>query len=252
MRLIIQQDLVQAFETPARALNGIVRLTPRSHAAHHVIHWRLDIDTDSQVRTGEDAFGNIVHSFSVDGPLARLAIRVEGEVETQDVAGVVTGAAERFPPEFYLRETPATRPDDRLRQLAQDSAGGADSGLEKLHALMDLLHGGKERPAEARELAHQFIACARFLGIPARFASGYVLDGTGGAQHAWAEAHVPGIGWIGFDAAFGICPRDGHVRVACGPDFLAAAPWRCSQQNGLPVAPVAQASVRQAAWQGQS
>lgn len=252
MRLIIQQDYVQEFASPARALNGVLRLTPRSHLAHHVIHWRLDIDTDSQIRTGEDAYGNLVHSFSIDGPLARLAVRVEGEVETQDVAGVVNGAAERFPPEFFLRETPATRPDDRLRQLAREITGGIDNDLARLHALLDHLHGGKDKPAEAQELAHQFIACARFLRVPARFASGYVLAEGGGAQHAWAEAHVPGMGWIGFDAAFGICPRDGHVRVACGPDFLAAAPWRCSQQNGQAISPVVKAVVRQAAWQGQS
>jgi transglutaminase-like putative cysteine protease len=56
------------------------------------------------------------------------------------------------------------------------------------------------------------------------------LCGAGAEQesggHAWAEAHVPGLGWVGFDVANCVCPTDAYVRIAIGLDALGAAPVR--------------------------
>jgi transglutaminase-like putative cysteine protease len=74
---------------------------------------------------------------------------------------------------------------------------------------------------------HIFLACAREAGVPARYVSGYLmLDDTTqqSAMHAWAEAHVQGLGWVGFDVSNGICPDDRYVRVATGVDYSDAAP----------------------------
>jgi transglutaminase-like putative cysteine protease len=45
-----------------------------------------------------------------------------------------------------------------------------------------------------------------------------------GASHAWAEAHVDGLGWVGFDAANDNCPDDRYVRTAMGLDYRDAMP----------------------------
>ena len=62
------------------------------------------------------------------------------------------------------------------------------------------------------------LVCARTAGIPARFVSGHFLRSDGmvnqEAGHAWAEAHIADLGWVGFDAANCICTTDAHVRVA--------------------------------------
>ena len=52
------------------------------------------------------------------------------------------------------------------------------------------------------------------------------------AGHAWAEAHVPVLGWVGFDPANRICTTDAHVRVAIGLDYLGAAPVRGTRYGG--------------------
>ena len=52
------------------------------------------------------------------------------------------------------------------------------------------------------------------------------------AAHAWAEAWVEGLGWLGFDAANGVCPTEAYVRVAIGLDYLGAAPVRGSRYGG--------------------
>jgi transglutaminase-like putative cysteine protease len=75
--------------------------------------------------------------------------------------------------------------------------------------------------------AHVFIGAARTLEVPARYVSGYLMMNDRieqEATHAWAEAHVEGLGWVGFDVANGISPDARYVRVATGRDYGEAAP----------------------------
>jgi transglutaminase-like putative cysteine protease len=75
--------------------------------------------------------------------------------------------------------------------------------------------------------AHSFCAAARLMGLPARYVSGYLLMDDRAQQdatHGWAEAHIDGLGWVGFDVSNGICPDERYVRVATGLDYREAAP----------------------------
>jgi len=75
--------------------------------------------------------------------------------------------------------------------------------------------------------AHIFIACARHMGLPARYVSGYLLmDGQTDqtAMHAWAEAYIADLGWVGFDVSNAISPDARYVRVATGLDYSDASP----------------------------
>jgi transglutaminase-like putative cysteine protease len=86
------------------------------------------------------------------------------------------------------------------------------------------------RAGVCQDFAHLFIAVARVMGVPARYVSGYIhFAGDGGvttASHAWAEAWVPGKGWIGYDATRPIRTSENHVRLAVGRDYTDAAPTR--------------------------
>ena len=85
--------------------------------------------------------------------------------------------------------------------------------------------------------AHIFVAAARSLGYPARYVSGYLLmddANTEEASHAWAEAHVDGLGWVGFDISNGISPDTRYVRVATGLDYAQAAPVTGTRQATIP------------------
>lgn len=67
----------------------------------------------------------------------------------------------------------------------------------------------------------------RLAGIPARYVSGYLMMNDRieqEATHAWAEAHIEGLGWVGFDISNGISPDPRYVRVATGRDYRDAAP----------------------------
>ena len=96
--------------------------------------------------------------------------------------------------------------------------------------------------------------------MPARFVAGHFLRSDGmvnqQAGHAWAEAFVPDLGWVGFDPANGICTTDAHARVAIGLDYLGAAPVRGTRYGGgtetLTVAVKVDQAGRPGQWQSQS
>src|SRR5262249_713246 len=161
------------------------------------------------------------------GPLSELSIRVAGEVETQDTAGVISGTMERFPPSLFLRETALTAPDAALAAFAEETAAKTKGDpLPTLHALtariydqfafdpdpthpaMPAAESFSLKGGVCQDYAQIFVAAARHLEIPARYVSGYFLriDGITAqeAGHAWAEAYLPKLGWVAFDPANGI------------------------------------------------
>jgi len=254
MLIRVRHETIHRYEAPAKSAMQRLLVTPRNHDGQHVRQWRIDVDNDCALTSGEDAFGNIEHRFFVEGPLQTLTTLVEGEVETFDQAGVVSGAVERVPLGLFLRETPLTRPDAALAEFARDVAARELTTLARLHALMAALRDGlalEKSPAYAatnaseafakrrgggEDFAHVFIACARTLGIPARYVSGYLRQDDGEtaqvASHAWAEAHVEGLGWVGFDAVNALCPNESYVRVAVALDQLGASPVRGARIGG--------------------
>ena len=107
-----------------------------------------------------------------------------------------------------------------------------------------------------QDLSHIFIASARSLGVPARYVGGYFFRNDGitdqDAGHAWAEAFVPDLGWVAFDAANGISATDAHVRVAVGLDYLGAAPVRGMRYGGSGETLTVNVHVEKAARQAQN
>jgi transglutaminase-like putative cysteine protease len=275
MRIAIFHDTTYRYATPARSVIQTLRMTPRNHEAQYVVSWRIIASADCKLDRHEDAFGNITHSFTADGPIDELIVHAEGQVEIENSHGLVQGAIERFPPGLFLRETSLTEADDAIAAAAR--AVEADAGpdvLSVLHALVSHLHGGMAfdshptsvvttaREAFAlkrgvcQDFTHIFIAAARHLGIPARYISGYFCRADGvteqDAGHAWAEALVPDLGWVAFDPTNGISTTDQHLRVAVGLDYLSAAPIRGAQTGGSGEALSVRVLVDQAMRQMQS
>ncbi len=251
MRVAVHYRTRYSYSAPVRSIVQLLRLTPGNHAGQHVLDWRINPSQDGILHPFTDAFGNHAHAFYCDGPVDDLVLEVTGLVLTEDVAGVVRGAAEPLPPLFFRRVTPLTTPDARIRELARDSTAGLSDPFERLHALMRGVHRAMTFDASATEVdtgaheamelgrgvcqdfAHVFCAAARELGVPARYVSGHLArDGTQPAKHAWAEAHVDPLGWVGFDASACLSPTPAYVRVATGLDYRDAAPVRGARQGG--------------------
>jgi transglutaminase-like putative cysteine protease len=283
MRICVAHETVYRYDAPCTGVIQTLRLTPRNHAGQYVVNWRIDVSANCRLEPVADAFGNIVHTLSLAGPVSELRLTVDGEVETQDTAGIVRGAVERFPPSLFLRETGLTLSDATVREYAgRFSRPDAAGTLPALHNLLAHVHqdfAAKDGPAPAmapadddaappaadvlragrgtsRDLAHVFIAVTRTLGVPARYVAGYLRhDGGNGviAQggDAWTEAYVPGLGWVGFDPAGGVCATDQHIRVSIGLDCLGAAPVRGFHYGGVREAVAVRLAVTQASRQTQ-
>jgi len=275
MRIRITHLTSYRYATPATSVIQRLRLTPRNHDGQYVARWRIDASADCRLDQHEDAFGNITHAFTAEGPFSELTVTAEGEVETRDTQGIVRGAVERFPPSLYLRESELTSADASIESFAaasREAAGG--NVLKLLHLMLERLHDdmtydtastyGATTAAEAftvkrgvcQDFSHIFIAACRSLAVPARYVGGYYRRDDGvseqDAGHAWAEAFVPELGWVAFDAANGLCATDAHVRVAVGLDYLGAAPLRGTRYGGAGEALSVKVQVEQAAWQTQN
>lgn len=255
MRIRISHHTRYVYDTPARSVLQVLRLTPRDSEGQHVLFWRVEPNMEGLLKPFEDAFGNLCHQFTPDRPVEDFTLTVAGEVATHDAGGVVRGTVERVPDLVFLRETPLTAADCAIRAFATDHGSAVSRDpLSALHALLASLHsevtydtGSTDvatsaaqafalRRGVCQDLTHIFVAGARHLGIPARYVSGYFHRADGvtdqEAGHAWAEAKVPGLGWVGFDPANGIGITEAHVRVAIGLDYLDAAPIRGSRRGG--------------------
>jgi transglutaminase-like putative cysteine protease len=243
MDIRIEHTTTYAFDAPSMHSIQLLRVTPQAFTGQRIGRWMVTGNGRRDLPETEDAFGNLVHTLSMAGPHDGVTVKVSGEVSTSDSAGVVSGLAETMPLAIYLRDTGLTEPNDALRDLAGVAVGDP---LETAHRLMAAVRGAVDYRAGATDIAttaagaletgegvcqdhaHVMIACARVLGIPARYVSGYLASPDGSqvheASHAWAELHVQGLGWVGFDAANLLCPTDSYVRVAHGLDYQGAAP----------------------------
>lgn len=251
MRIAIRHATRYRYDEPVRYSAQSLRLTPCSSAGQDVLRWAVEAPGIDKAATFVDGFGNKVQLITVTEAHQEITIAVDGEVETSDTAGVLQGLKEVAPRALFLRHTELTRPDEAIAALTVDLDG--EDTVQRMHDLMSRIRArvayrvgethSETTAAEAlargagvcQDHAHLFIAAARHLGLPARYVSGYLwaTEGEPGeAQHAWAEAHIENLGWVGFDVSNGICPDAHYVRVACGLDYTYAAPVRGSRRGG--------------------
>lgn len=251
MRITIRH--VTTYDYPQAASHAVLalRLTPVDLPGQRVEGWRIEAPGMDPDCNYVDAFGNAVHLAAAPAGHGRLRIAAAGTVETADRGGIVGWTREAASREVFLRSTAATAADAAIGRLAQGCR--AEGRLATMHALMAAVHAAVAYRADATDArttasaalaagagvcqdhAHVMIAAARSLGIPARYVTGYLLLEDGGrasAHHAWMEAEIETLGWVGFDAANDLCPTERYVRLACGLDAAAAAPIRGVRRGG--------------------
>lgn len=253
MKLHVHHQTRYEYATSVRSSIQRLHLTPSSFATQKVVSWTIAAPGIDKALVYADGFGNQVHVITSQGAHDHVTVVAEGVVETQDAAGVVKGFKCPAPDSVFLRQTTATEPSPELSDIARAAAAKFPKQLDMLHEIMNQIRSriayeigvthAHTTAAEAladgkgvcQDHAHAMLAAVRFLGMPARYVTGYLVtegDSPATASHAWAEALVPNLGWVGFDAANGKCPTADYVRVASGLDAPGVVPVRGSRRGG--------------------
>jgi transglutaminase-like putative cysteine protease len=245
MRLAISH--VTRYEYSQPVVRGLQRLRMKPKPTHgqQVLDWQMQFDGARHETEYDDHHNNRTVLVSVLPGTLTVIVTCTGLVETSDHSGMLGQHTGHMPLWAFLGQTVLTRPGPRMRALVAGLAASNAAPLDMLHALSravlaavryEIGHTLVDTPAEeamgagrgvCQDHAHIFIGCARMLGIPARYVSGYLMMNDRidqEAGHGWVEAHVEGLGWVGFDVSNGISPDSRYVRVATGCDYREAAP----------------------------
>jgi transglutaminase-like putative cysteine protease len=240
-----------------------MRMHPRSDSNQRCLSFSLSISPRTRVFSYRDHLGNNIHHFDIPGEHQQLVIVAESLVEQQPLAEIPKSqdssawreldsiVAEGDYWEMLLPSEFAC-PTDALKKLA-DRMEVVRRGdpLSLLHELNLRLYEHfdyvpKSTRADSpidvaiesgkgvcQDFAHIMIALVRQLGIPCRYVSGYLHHNkdmrdrsTSDATHAWVEALLPHLGWVGFDPTNNLIATDRHIRTAIGRDYADVPPTK--------------------------
>lgn len=244
MELKISHTTTYSYDQPVDYALQKIRLRPMHVAVQDIINWDIAILGGKIETQYTDHYGNHVDLVNVDVGATEVTITASGTVQTNDGSGVLGKVYGRAPLWHFQQDTDATVAGKGILKLAKGTSDGPDR-IAALHALSERIlaavpyQTGKTDSQTVAEQALEigagvcqdhaqiFIAAVRSQGIPARYVSGYLMINDQidqEATHAWAEAHIADIGWVGFDVSNGVSPDEKYVRIAVGRDARDAAP----------------------------
>ena len=240
-----------------------VRMQPRSDGQQRCLRFALTTAPHAHVMSHQDHDGNTVHHFDIPARHSRLTLTAQALVECQSGQPIPNQIGPRawsdlhslaasgefwefLSPSAFVLPTPllgalareiGLEPGDdplvMLRRLTEEIYARFEYSPQSTQVDSPIDDALRERRGVCQDFAHIFIALTRPLGIPARYVSGYLFHHTGssdrstdGASHAWVEAFVPPIGWIGFDPTNNLIAEQRHIRVAIGRDYADVPPTR--------------------------
>jgi transglutaminase-like putative cysteine protease len=239
-----------------------LRMQPRTEAAQHCVWFDLAIRPRSRLTSYRDHLGNLIHHFDVPGHHSQLAIKSEAVVDIapqtlpeslsaeawQELDALVAGGDywEMLMPSHFAsptdllgklaRELEVRRRDDPLlllRELTAELRETFEYAPQATKVDSPIDEALSNRRGVCQDFAHIMIALVRGIRIPCRYVSGYLFHrveehdrSAEDATHAWVEALLPGLGWLGFDPTNNLIASQRHIRVAIGRDYGDVPPTR--------------------------
>jgi transglutaminase-like putative cysteine protease len=239
-----------------------VRVQPRSDARQRCLTFSLDVNPQANIMVYGDYLGNTVHHFDIPGLSSHIQVVAQALVEV--MPGLLPDPAEAGEWEdldarvgsgdFWEMLLPSqfVQPTAELEKLAEQlKLTRRGNPLELLLELTATLYEEfsyvpnstavdspiddalRTRQGVCQDFAHIMIALVRKLKIPCRYVSGYLFHeakaqdrSPAGATHAWVEAFLPELGWIGLDPTNNLICAERHIRVAMGRDYADVPPTR--------------------------
>ena len=233
------------------------RMHPRSDQNQRCLTFHLSVSPRCRVFSYRDHLANQVHHFDIPGPHGQLVIVAESLVEVQPHLEVPSFLApdawteldamveqgdywEMLFPSEFAKPTPlldelalrfdVRRRDDPLmvlHQLNQQMYNYFDYKPQTTSVDSPIDVALASKAGVCQDFAHIMTTLVRSkLRIPCRYVSGYLYHGdsntdrsVNSATHAWIEALIPQLGWVGFDPTNLLIAGDRHIRTAIGRDY---------------------------------
>ncbi len=242
-----------------------VWMQPRSEGAQRCLEFALHTEPHSQPIQRRDYYGNVVHHFTIPGRHSLLTLTAETLVQINE-ADLPTLPEALSPCDWgeldaltaddahwdMLMPTAFAHPSTLLDEFAREiDLHRRDDPLSLLRWLNSTIYRSfeyvphsttvdspiddalRQRRGVCQDFAHIMIALIRSLGIPCRYVSGYLFHRTEDhdrseedATHAWLEALLPELGWVGFDPTNDLIATERHIRTAVGRDYADVPPTR--------------------------
>jgi len=242
-----------------------VRMHPRSEGNQRCFVFQLSVNPRARIFGYTDSYGNLVHHFDLPSRHSQLTIISDALVNIEAQPSIpdfmeyqgwqeLEELVEKKDYWDMLMPSHFARSSPELEQLAgeigvterkrrsplaflQDIASGVHrsfSYVKKSTAVNSPIEDAlRSRQGVCQDFAHIMIALVRNARIPCRYVSGYLYHSTenahpatDGATHAWVEALLPGLGWVGFDPTIDRLASEQHIRTATGRDYADVPPTR--------------------------
>ena len=262
MKLAVFHRTVFHYGMPVTHSVNTLHLEPRTFPYQKTIGALIRVIPATRVRRFTDLFQNITHHFELPGAHSKLEI--ESRIKVYNLPLDISAASraatlkdygdssirEQIWP--YLQESRWVSRHPEVWRQAVDVTVPFKAVFDQANALMEWVYrefryesgvtnvnthleeAFQMRRGVCQDFTHVMLGLCRAVGIPARYASGYLYNGPRdtlvGAQasHAWAEVYLPAAGWIGFDPTNNTLADERYVKISVGRDYEDVAPVRGS------------------------
>jgi transglutaminase-like putative cysteine protease len=240
-----------------------VRMHPRTEGNQRCFVFQLSVNPRARIFGYTDSYGNLVHHFDLPSRHGHLTIISDALVSIDAHSSVpefmeyqgwkdLEELVEKKDYWDMLMPSHFARSSPELEELAREIGATDREGRSPLAFLRDITDGVhrsfsyvkkstavnspiedalRSRQGVCQDFAHIMISIVRNARIPCRYISGYLYHGgenayasADGATHAWVEALLPGLGWVGFDPTTNRLAGEGHIRTAIGRDYADVPP----------------------------
>lgn len=251
------------YDNPIRESVMETRLQPLTEGTQRCLEFSLTVNPRARTHDYRDYMGNTVHHFDIPGQHTQITVTATSLIEVQPMPVLPDALS---PDDWLRVDTlandsqiwdmlqPSTFTqsegllDDLAAELRLERRGDPLSLVREINgaifSLFDYVPQStsvdspiddalQDRRGVCQDFTHILIALVRRVGIPCRYVSGYLFHqqdiddrSAADATHAWAEALLPDLGWVGLDPTNNLIAGTRHVRVAVGRDYSDVPPTR--------------------------
>ncbi len=254
----IEYIIVNKYEQPVRKANFQILVVPDSNAVNSIQDQEVSCSVSGEMHRSKNPFGFEILSIYAGQPFTDFWFKFKARVQVQDINPFVVSPLLpgdeykqlmaldfQIDNHLFLTSTDLTHLPfgfldtfpkysnklqvfDYLLQLNNYLYRMLEYSPESTDVNTPIEDVLRIRKGVCQDFAHLFISVCRENKIPARYVSGYLDQGAeflgSGQLHAWVEAYIPELGWVGFDATNNLLADHHYIKIAHGTDYRDCSP----------------------------